>query len=504
MKTKRLLSALLAALMLSSAALVACSDDQGEAQDTTDAASVADTTTAAPETEDPRLKDDLPEKQDLNNWTYSICTEGFNQTNVAWLIVDIEAEAENGERINDAVFKRNKELKERFNVNLKMDAPDQKAPARAETSIMNGEDTIAVIGIHSQSQAKLALKGLLLNMNNIKYLDFSKAWYDTQTIEQLELAGKTYFAGGSATLNVYRSTWGVLYNKVLAQNAQLPDLYQVVRDGAWTADKLKEVAKKVSKDQNGDGTYEYGVDTYGIGFQYEVVLPLFLGVGARLTEVNKDGSFKVVMDSELAINSMEKIYRFFNSDNAWMLNNELVKISDSWNQFRARFKEDKIGFLMCHLSTPVLIPDMEHDYGILPFPKLDNTQKDYASAFQWNNYWGYSVPKTTKNVDRTGLVTEAVFMTSHDTVREAWYDYTLTIRSSRDEGSAEMLDIIFGARGTDIAFLFNSTTGAQGTMQNVVKQASFNYASTVAESKKALETKMQQVLDDLKKAEAAQ
>jgi len=500
-KSKRLLSALLAALMLSSAALVACSDDQGEAQDTTDAATVADTTTAAPETEDPRLKDDLPEKQDLNNYTYLICTQGFNQANVAWLILDIEAEAENGERINDATFKRNKELKERFNVNIKMDAPDQKAEDRAKTSIMNGEKKYDAVGVHSQSQANLALAGVIVNMNKIKYLDFSKAWYDTQTIEQLEIAGKTYFAGGSATLNSFRATWGVLFNKLLATNAQLEDPYQLVRDGKWTLDKLVELAKKVTKDQNGDGNLEYAVDTYGIFLQDEVALPLFLGVGARLTQINKDGSFKVVMDSELAVNTCEKIFNFIHADPC-ILHSSKVSVSDKWNHIRGTFKQDKIGFFMCHLSTPVLIPDMEHDYGILPFPKVDNTQKDYASSFQYNNYWGYSIPKDCKDFDRTGLITEALFMTSHDTVREAWYDYTLTIRSSRDEGSAEMLDIIFGARGCDVAFVFNPKTKMQTIMQQATNGATFNYASTVAEQKKVLETQMQEILTELAKHDA--
>ncbi|MBE6562028.1 MAG: hypothetical protein E7662_12980 [Ruminococcaceae bacterium] len=110
-----------------------------------------------------------------------------------------------------------------------------------------------------------------------------------------------------------------------------------------------------------------------------------------------------------------------------------------------------------------------------------------------------SVPKIVSNPDRTGLLTEAYSMLSHNTVREAWYDYTLTLRSARDNESGEMLDIIFGKRGVDVSLVYNETTKIQTTLQDAMKASSFTWASTVASAKDTLKTNMQTVVDAVKK-----
>jgi len=498
MKTKRILSALLAALMLASVALVSCSDDKSGDDTSAPDTSAQDTTTVEETTTiDPRLVDDLPTDIKYDGFTYTVLAyKSDPYTQAAWHVADIVAESETGERINDAVYKRNLRMAERYGVKIAMDAPSNKPWEDAKKAITAGDESFSIMQFNSQQQGTLATGGYLMNMNNIKYLNFEKAWWDTDAVKAMSISGKTYFAGGSATLNTLRSTWGVFFNKDLVKNAQLPDLYQTVRDGKWTLDLLKTYGKQVAKDVNGDGVWEYGVDTYGIGTQYEIVLPLFQSTGAQTVKTNKDGSFEITLDSAKMSDAMEKIYKFLNEDNAWILITDLRTEKDKWVQMRNRFMENKIVFYMGHLSTPVLIPDMQSDFGILPFPKV-NESDEYASAFQYNNYWATSVPKICSNTDRTGFITEAYVMNSHDTVREAWFDYTLTLRSSRDVESGEMLDIIFSARGVDVGLVYNGTTKLQTTLQNAMKATSFTWASTVAAEKDKLATNMKKVVDQI-------
>ncbi len=502
MKTKRILSALLAALMLVSVSLVACSDggeQQGEDTSAAGDTTVADTTTEA-ETENPLLKDELPTDVKFDGHNYTVLTKLMDASAVAWKIIDVFAEAETGERINDAVYKRNLEMAERFNVKVVMYAIDKNPHETAKTAITAGDETFDVIQHNSQKLGGLATGGYLMNMNNVKYLNFEKLWWDVDTVKAMALGGKTFIAGGSASLNMLRSTWGMFFNKRIVADAQIPDLYQTVRDGKWTLDLLKTYGKQVSKDVNGDGVYEYGVDTYGIGLQYEIVLPLFQSTGAKAVTVNKDGSYEVTLDSAKMMDTMEKIYNFMNVDSAFITNTDTRSESDKWVQMRNRFMEGLIVFYMGHLSTPVLIPDMKDDFGILPFPKVNETD-EYASSFQYNNYDGISIPKIASNPDRTGMLTEAYTMMAYDTVREAWYDYTLTLRSARDNESGEMLDIIFGARGVDVGLLYHETTKLQTVLQDAMKATSFSWASTVAAEKDTLKANMQKVVDAIAKAE---
>lgn len=501
---KRILSLILAALLVSSA-LVSCANTEDDSQ--TDDTTAGDTTTAAdvttePEEEkiDPRFVDELPEKMDYEGYTYSILTNLIAETAVAWSIIDIEAESTNGERINDAVYERNTKLQERFNISVKKDATkDAEGNVSLIRSLVQaGDEAFSVIALDTQHLGRLALEGVLANMSNLPYLNFDKGWWDTDAVYGCSIdKDHIYFAGGSSTLNTFRATWAVMFNKVLAENNDLPDLYQTVRDGEWTLDLLKECAQKISRDVNGNGEWDYGTDIYGLAYQYSCLLPMYLGAGARVVETKEDGTFNIVMDSARATEAMEKVYNFMNVDSAGLSLTDTHPESDRWVTARSYFMQGLFGFYMGPLSQTTLVTDSVDDFGILPMPKLDEKQEDYASAFQYDNYFCLAIPKNADVPERTALLTEAYTMLSYDTVREAWRDYTLTLRSARDEESGEMIDIILGARGCDIAFVYNATTNAQNIFLNAMKENSFMWASTVAAQKDAMALNVQKVIDTI-------
>ena len=60
-----------------------------------------------------------------------------------------------------------------------------------------------------------------------------------------------------------------------------------------------------------------------------------------------------------------------------------------------------------------------------------------------------SVPKTNSDLERTGIILEALARESSDTVIPAYYDVTLKNKLLRDDDSVKMLDIIFGNRKLD-------------------------------------------------------
>ena len=98
MKKRRILSALLAAIMLS--ALTGC----GNTAEETTTAPTDDTAAEVVETEETRLTPDLPEK-DFGGHEFAILTKGPNDGH--WFSQDAYAEELNGEPINDAVYNRN-------------------------------------------------------------------------------------------------------------------------------------------------------------------------------------------------------------------------------------------------------------------------------------------------------------------------------------------------------------------------------------------------------------
>ncbi len=499
---KRIFAALLAALM-ASASLIACSDTPDTPAETGEDTTAADTTTEEVTTQDPALLDELPTDKNYNNMDFIILGRDYPEGSVAWKIQDIYTAEENGERINDAVYARNLALNERFGIVVKQDLVTD-ARSEAEKRITAGENSFSLIQEALDRQGPMIVGGYIMEMTPLQYLNFDKAWWDTDAVNGLSIAGRVYTALGSGQLNAYKATWVSLFNKKLAKDANLPDLYQVVRDGDWTLDKLAEYAAAIAKDMNGDGKMEWTVDRFGVGIENGISIPLIMGTGTSLTKFNNDGSYELLIDSEAVAKAAEIIWNFYYSNPNSILNVEkLSGVTNRWVAYRSQFASDNFGFMLSHLGTPTLIAgEMQSDFGILPFPKVYAEQEKYISAIQYGNVHSLTIPKIAEDPTRTAMLTEAYQMYSYDTVRPAYYDYTLTLRASRDNESSEMLDIIFANRNLDVSLLYNSTTKAETTLTNIAKDGtSFTFASTMAAQKATIKANLDTVVKAILNAE---
>ena len=505
MNVKKTISALLAILLLAGALLSAgCSNTPGSNADPSasigssagDASSAADDEPApAEEEDDPAVLDELPTDVKYEGFDYIVLSHEHGASSIAWQVQDIYTEEETGERINDAVFQRNLLMEDRFGVNVKerLEADPQGV---ARTAVTSGADEFALLQTHVQNLAADAINGWTLNMSALPYLNFEKAWWDTTAIRSLTIAGKVYYAIGDSQLNAKKATWAVLFNKRLVNDAGIPDLYETVKEGAWTIDLLKQYGQQIMQDTNGDGAMTWGEDVWGLGLQNEVVLPLLLGTGDQIISVHEDGTYDYNLGSDRSLTALEKVWDFMNTDADWIVNaNDHGEISNLWVEFRKLFMADKIGFYMGHLGTPTLVAgDMESDFGILPFPKVYAEQDGYYSTFQYNNAHAVSIPKTAADPEKIALLTEAYEMLAHTTILPAYYDYTLTLRAARDNQSGEMLELIFANRNLDIALAYNSTTSLQSTLESAIQTSSFTFASTEAKTTKAFLKAVEKVI----------
>ena len=94
------------------------------------------------------------------------------------------------------------------------------------------------------------------------------------------------------------------------------------------------------------------------------------------------------------------------------------------------------------LGNAQKLRQMTLDFGILPPPKYDENQENYNSDVI--EAYFMLVPVTNADLDRTGVLMEALAYESLDTVMVAAYDGMLQGIVSRDVESETSLDIIFG------------------------------------------------------------
>ena len=99
--------------------------------------------------------------------------------------------------------------------------------------------------------------------------------------------------------------------------------------------------------------------------------------------------------------------------------------------------------------------DLESDFGILPYPKFEATQENYGNLVSaWHSYF-LCVPVMNKNMERTAIILEELAYRGKKILTPAYYEKTLVGQYTRDEESAEMLDIIFANLVYDVGIYYN-------------------------------------------------
>lgn len=457
-------------LLLLSFALTACGNNQTKTDTTqynSDSSPISD--------EDNLYVADLPEitfdNADFN--VVGIMETGLDST------FKFDAEEASGDVLENALFKRNRAIEDRFMVNFNYEILDQhnKTYTELNQNVMSDDTVYDMYMLICRNAFKAAQEGLIYPIDDIPYIDLTAPWYIQSINEQLTIDGKLFFAYSAECLNVYSQSTVVFYNKQLADEFQLGSLYGTVRDGEWTIDKMLEYARLVKSSEN------LGNDTvYGISTEHDMLYPaLWVGSDTRIIEKDEDDIPAYTLTSnEKMLSLLELAVNIKNESN--LVVNSLRDLEPKERiQGDVLFSENKALFRvagLCHVSN---LRNMKADYGIIPLPKYDTAQEDYVGRMC--DGWLYVVPKNSDKLEMTGVLMEALAAESMNTTIPAYFDVVLDSKVTRDDEAAEMLDIIFNNISVDLGdtvWMF----AARDKLTTVIVNGSNQFAST-AESIKA-------------------
>ena len=323
--------ALLIALL--STASVSCSGSGDDSVVTEGAA--AETTTPVTEavTEDPALKDSLPEA-DLGGAPFRMTIFGTD-LNRPQTYVD----AQDGNIVNDAVYSKIRTVEERFNTDIvltEMSYLEENHVGALEQAILAGEDSTDLAQGHDVNMANAAMEGLFINVLEIPHLDFSKPWWPTATTESMTVAGQMYLMCNNIAYNNLAQTRVMYFNKTLMQELDFEMPYQMVYDGTWTLDAMREMSAQAYRDLNGNSEIDKE-DRFGY-----VSMPYYYGIFEpfRVEPYRKDenGSlyYEVYLDRTQKV--VEKMYDLIFGEGGYLYPS---KDSDYQDQVLNLFCEDR-------------------------------------------------------------------------------------------------------------------------------------------------------------------
>ena len=220
---------------------------------TSDDTTVSESTETSAETNDrENVKGNLPEIDfGGDKFTMLVRTERS---------YEFEAEEENGDLLNDAVYKRNLAVEDRFNIkfdNVLMDSVwgDQATQFTnsLRASIKAGEGAYDIVASYAATIPALVSQGLFSNWSDMKYVDFSKPWGSEKVKDEMTINGKCFMITGNISLALWEGMSCVMFNKKLADNYGIGNMYDLVKEGNWTFDKMFDITKDRYQDLDGDG-----------------------------------------------------------------------------------------------------------------------------------------------------------------------------------------------------------------------------------------------------------
>ncbi len=477
MKKNRLFPLLLAALLVSGS-LLSC----GNTESTTTADTTADAAsgeTAPTETETEGIPDDKLPELDYNGTEFNVLTR------TRWFFHgELLVEEANGDVLNDARFNARAAVEDRLNIKMTEETfQDNDTPRKL---LQAGDDFYELFNTRHVNMFNYASEKMIHKITDIPYVDLSMPWWDKEFSDQLSVGGTQYFGMGAFNITCYDSIHMVLFNKEIATDYNVGDLYAKVLEGTWTWDAMLAAMELVVEDVNGDGVMDQS-DQYGYLSLSKQILPCFLLSGGHyMIEKDADGYIVNNMEGdESFFNAYEKIFDMVWTDNHWYVNNIL---DDADMTIFNMFEEGRS--LFCN-STGKAVGNyraMEVDFGILPFPKETAEQKDYYSRSEFPELQGVSLANA--DLEMTGAVLEAMASEWFRTVKPAYFEMNLRGKIARDETSSQMLDIIYGGRVFDFGDTILCSEIRDGKFLDNMNANNRDLASTLASIKNTVQNRL--------------
>ena len=455
---KRIICLILCILMLSSS-LIACKKEEQ-----------VEVTESSVETIEKDMSNvcEVPDTDEWKGKEFRTWTNTYTKT-------DMVSEGMNGEVLNDAIFKRNTLVEEKYGIKM------TSFEGKSLTSVVAaGDDAFDLYGGRYTAMNEALLNGIPLDLDKLTYMAPEKAWWNTALIESFEIGGKRMVFSGDFSQRIMEFTWSIIVNKRMAREQSFEDeIYTTVRDGKWTIDKLKQNCINVTTDSSGDGTLDH-YDTWGFLSSKNVAVALMMSSGIKTVVRDSKGSLKFNLNNTNVLDKLEEIWKF-SSDGSFQLKAHNIKTSGNiftevvkiFNEGRALYQARVMTDVRASASQ------VKDEYALIPLPKYDEAQENYISTFQAHSVACYVVPRTITDKDYVSAVLEYMSYVSTDTVRAAYYETILQGRSTKDADSIEMLDMIFNTSETDVG-LHLGVAGMRDFMDKILNSESNVLSSEIA------------------------
>ncbi len=498
MKNSKRITALLLLLAMLLPTTAACGESEQQETETNAAETTADAVPAIEESETDiaDTPDTLPAGLDFGGETYTIHVRGDDSP---WK--DFYAEESSAEVVEEATYLRNMLVEERLNIALEFVRGEgwngyDTAITTFRNMIAGGDSTYDMIAGWSARIPSIAISGLLTDLYTLAYLDLEQPWWIQSLVDELTIKNRIYFATGDIVKTALQNAYLFYFNKSVAEEYKVNDMYELVFEGRWTIDAMSERIAAVYKDTNGNGVKD-GEDVVGTKWAAGNDIVGFLQSSKiQMITRDEDGLPQLELETDKLVTLVEKVYAVVYENDGAMVDKEFkINAGDM-------FKNDQMLLMSGIFEHAAVWRDMESDFGMLPYPKFDEAQDGYYTRIH-DGIALMCVPITCAKMDSVGAVLEALAAEGYRRITPALYDVALKSKYPRDEESQRVLDLVRSGSYLNFASVYNESIGSPwsiliGLVGNKKKDA----ASWLAQREKSFQAGIDRVIQAVEEAES--
>lgn len=338
-----------------------------------------------------------------------------------------------------------------------------------------------------------------------EYIDLEMPWWDQNFTDTMTVGDNVYFAVGDISLMQKIVSSAVLFNKPLLEEVSKSygeeiDLFQEVRDGEWTFDRMYELAKAYTKESDGQAGMTYK-DKWGLIASYGLPVSYYLASGESFVTKDAQGKPYIYIGStNRSITVAQKVLSRFAEKDTWRLYCNEISVSGTtiWQAGLDVFGENRALFYNSAFSAIKKLRAYKdlNEWGFLPLPKLDETQDTYYTPCSGTWAYGITIPVSAPDPEFSAFMIEAMAAEAKNTITPAYYETILKGRDTKDPESEEMLDeYIFANIKYDLGALHDF-----GGVTSVFSTLAQSYSADIASKLDSIKGDMESDINNLLEA----
>ncbi len=501
--TTRLIALLLAVVMLT-IGLASCAET-GSGEDSTHdtTASTVENNTAPPEADTTPTTDEWgrpyvasPTPENFKFEDNTVITVLLRSNNDVYTR-EFFSDSENGDMLNDEIYSRNLVLEEQLNFTFEfIEGGDRKEVTQSTITEFEsgGASNIDIVSNYAYYATSAALRDCYQNLYSVDSLDVSNPWWNPSYVDAATIQDQLYFIVGDLNLSVVDRSLAIYYNRDIANNYQLGDLYSVVLDNKWTIDTLLEYTKDTWIDTNQSGTMDLP-DTYGIvscsnSEAYDAFLTAF---GINYMAKTNDGGLEICWDTEKVSKAIDLQIQLYTGNQGGFAHNNIPDLADKFVNGETLFW---LHLIYGSSAINQSMRNMSGSYGLLPLPKYDLDQEKYKTTVQ-DAYCVMSVMKTSRQLSAVGTVLEEWCYRSYGEILPVYCEVVMKSRYLKDSESGMIFDLILDSISFDTGMVYGAELDQIATStRSIVKSGVNSFASVYKQKLRAYSRKISDLVTD--------